>query len=64
MEHIDKIVDYKKYCETCKYRDADEFKDECPCDECLDNPTNVHTSRPVCYKEDEKLKKKNEKIEE
>lgn len=57
MELIDKIVDFNKYCKTCEFKDADEFKDECPCNECLDNPTNVHTTRPVYYKENEKLKK-------
>lgn len=62
MEIVDKIVDFKKYCETCKYRELNAVCD--PCDECLDNPTNMYTTRPVKYKEDEKLKNKKDNVEE
>lgn len=57
MEIIDKIVDFKKYCETCEFKDVKQQDD--PCNECLDNPTNVHTTKPVNYKEQETKKKEN-----
>ena len=62
MEIIEKIVDFKKYCDTCKYKELNSACD--PCNECLDNPTNLHTTRPLRYKEDEKLVKQKEKDKE
>jgi hypothetical protein len=61
MEIIDKIVDFEKYCKTCKYKDTKEFLD--PCHDCLNNPTNVNSQKPVNYKEKEKkeVKKENKK---
>lgn len=59
MEYIDKIADFKKYCKTCIYRDTNEVED--PCNECLDNPVNQHTTKPVKYLEDEKKVKELEK---
>lgn len=56
MELIDKIVDFKKYCETCKYREVKEVED--PCNECLDNSVNQHTSRPVKYEPEEEKNNK------
>lgn len=55
MEIIDKIVEYHKYCETCEFRYCPQ--DEEPCNECLSNPVNTYSKKPVKYKEDEKLKK-------
>ena len=52
MENEKKIVNFEKYCKTCKYKDVKEVKD--PCNECLDNPVNDHSEKPVMYKEDEK----------
>lgn len=52
MENQYKIVDFKKYCETCKYKEMKEVKD--PCNECLDNPVNENSEKPVKYKEAEK----------
>lgn len=43
-----KEVDFHKYCKTCKYsknKDTDE-----PCDECLENPVNTNSHRPVFWK--------------
>ena len=51
MENEYKIVDFKKYCETCKHKDVKEVKD--PCNECLDNPMNAHSHKPVNYEERE-----------
>lgn len=49
MENEKKIVNFEKYCKTCKYKDVKEVKD--PCNECLDNPVNDHSEKPVKYKE-------------
>lgn len=54
MEVIDKIVDFGKYCKLCEHEKLDEAKD--PCHTCLNNPTNVHSQKPINFKE--KTKKK------
>lgn len=51
MEFTEKIVDFKKYCETCKHKDIKEIEDSC--NECLDNPTNTHSKKPINYEEKE-----------
>lgn len=61
MELFDKIVEFNKYCEKCKYEDCKSTDD--PCNECLDNPTNYGTRKPVKYQEKE-TKKKDKKKEE
>ena len=52
MEIIEKIVEYDKYCEKCKFKDTKETAD--PCHECLIYPTNIHSKKPVNFKEKEK----------
>ena len=47
-----KEVYFHEYCKTCKHRevkDADE-----PCNECLSEPINVHSHKPVKWKESDK----------
>lgn len=61
MEYRDKFVDFGKYCKTCEYRDLDEWLD--PCNECLDNPVNEHSKKPINYEEDEKKVKEENKKE-
>lgn len=39
------FVDFKKYCKTCKHKNKTE-KEE-PCNECIDNATNLHSQKPV-----------------
>lgn len=54
MEIVHKIVDFARYCERCKYwytKPEDE-----PCNECLTNPTNVNSQKPVNYKQAEDKK--------
>lgn len=49
MEYPDKEVYFNQYCRSCEYwnlEDADE-----PCNECLDNPTNLYSHKPVKWKE-------------
>lgn len=44
-------VRFDKYCKTCKYKDIRGEED--PCDECLSEPANLYTDRPVNWKEEE-----------
>ena len=48
MTHDDKIVRYDRYCKSCANWKLKQ--DEEPCNTCLDNPTNLHSRKPVCYK--------------
>lgn len=49
MEHENDYleVDYGKYCKLCKHEKLTEIEE--PCYECLENPTNYATDRPVKY---------------
>jgi hypothetical protein len=40
-----KEVYFCQYCNTCKHKDTPEAED--PCHECLGNPANVYSHRPV-----------------
>jgi hypothetical protein len=51
MEEMYFEVDFHKYCKTCKHEKLDETKD--PCNECLDQPKNLYSCKPVNYKEKE-----------
>lgn len=42
-------VYFDQYCNTCKHKDNPES--EPPCDECLENPTNLNTHKPYRYEE-------------
>lgn len=44
-----KEVYFHVYCKKCKHKDVKE-KEE-PCCECLSEPTNLDTHRPVYYEE-------------
>lgn len=44
-------VNFEKYCGICKYADCPEHED--PCFECLDNPLNYYTEKPVKWEEKE-----------
>ena len=59
MEIIDVIVEFDKFCKTCKHKNLDEKFD--PCHECLSNPINTGSIKPIKYVEDEELIKKEEK---
>lgn len=52
MQSKDKIVAFHEYCYKCKHRDLYGYEE--PCNECLNNPTNVNSRKPVKYEEDEK----------
>lgn len=49
MELRDKEVNFGDWCVKCAYYNLDESED--PCDECLNNPKNEYSHRPVCIKE-------------
>ena len=56
MEYSKKFVAFDKYCKSCKHNKVKEYED--PCNECLDNPVNDHTSKPIKYEKEEKKGKK------
>ena len=47
-----KEVYFDQYCSTCKNKNVKEFKD--PCNECLSNPINLYSHKPINYKEETK----------
>ena len=47
-------VAFSEYCLCCKHKDCDHWKD--PCNECLNNPVNLHSSKPVNFEEKENKK--------
>lgn len=49
MEYDYKEVYFAQYCKTCKYKDVDDTKD--PCNDCLSEPCNLHSHKPVKYEE-------------
>lgn len=55
MENINKIVKFEDYCGDCEYFDTDERFD--PCHECLNNPSNINSRKPVKFKKKEKREK-------
>ena len=51
-----KEVYFDEYCKTCKHEKCVGY--ETPCEECLDNPVNLYSHKPINYKEKEKETKK------
>lgn len=52
MEIVDKFVNFDNYCETCKHWNTKQ--DEEPCNECLSNPVNEYSHKPIKYEKKEK----------
>ena len=44
-----KEVYFHKYCDKCKHKKVEDH--ETPCTECLNEPLNLNTHRPVKYEE-------------
>lgn len=42
-------VYFDKYCKTCKYKELKDADD--PCFQCLDEPINLYSHKPVKYEE-------------
>lgn len=53
MEYPYKEVHFHDYCVKCKYYDRKE--EEYPCFECLENPVNLYSHKPLKFKKSEKL---------
>lgn len=51
MDNIYKEVYFNQYCKTCEYKNLKESEE--PCDECLSNPINEYSHKPINYKEKE-----------
>jgi len=49
MENDYKEVYFHEYCKTCKYEKTPENKE--PCNECLDDPVNLNSHKPVKWEE-------------
>lgn len=49
MDDSYKEVYFGEYCKTCEYCDKAEYED--PCDDCLNEPVNTYSHKPVFYKE-------------
>ena len=45
MDDQYKEVYFGQYCKTCKHIEQEENEE--PCDECLSEPINLYTHRPV-----------------
>lgn len=46
---VDKEVLFDQYCPKCKHFKVNETDE--PCNTCLENPSNAHTSKPVNWEE-------------
>ena len=49
MENSYKEVYFDQYCKTCEY--AKQKEDESPCDDCLNEPVNIDSHKPMYWKE-------------
>lgn len=52
MEDICKEVYFDKYCGKCKYEKLTE--NESPCNECMGEPANLYSHKPVRFEEKER----------
>lgn len=46
-----KEVYFDEYCPKCKYEKVDDTKGKEPCNECLENPVNLGSRKPVKFEE-------------
>lgn len=53
-DQVYKEVYFDKYCRTCRHVKLGET--DAPCDECLSEPVNLNSHRPVKYEEKEKTR--------
>lgn len=49
MENMYKEVYFNQFCQSCKFEEKKEEED--PCYDCLAEPMNVHSHRPVKWEE-------------
>lgn len=58
MDEEYREVRFDLYCETCKHKDKAEEED--PCVECLEEPLNQYTDKPVKWEENKNRKQRGE----
>lgn len=46
-----KIVDFKKYCQLCEHKNDDDTYPDSPCYDCMEEPVNEYSRKPVNFKE-------------
>lgn len=44
-----KEVYFGEYCKTCKHFDKNDNQE--PCDQCLEEPMNLHSHKPIKWEE-------------
>lgn len=49
MDTETKFVWFADYCKRCEHKDAPETED--PCNECLGEPANLNSHKPINFKE-------------
>lgn len=49
MEYEYKEVDYYTYCTKCVHKDKRDIED--PCNDCLGEPMNQHSRKPLYFEE-------------
>ena len=47
-----KEVRFDEFCKLCKHKDLKDTDE--PCNECLTNPVNLHSRKPVNFEEEKK----------
>lgn len=50
MDEYYKEVYFDEYCKTCKHKKVEDTDE--PCCECLENPTNLYSHKPVKWEEE------------
>lgn len=48
---MEKIVKFENWCHKCKYFTSDPGENDNPCNDCLNNPTNIDSQKPIFWKE-------------
>lgn len=56
MEDMYKEVYFEQYCKTCEFSDAKETDE--PCCDCLNEPVNLYSHKPVSWKKNEEVTRK------
>lgn len=56
-KYNEKIVHFDEYCSRCKYEELKEEED--PCYDCLAQPVNTNSHKPVYFVERDKTNGKN-----
>lgn len=60
IENNYKEVYFSEYCSKCKHKDTAET--DTPCSECLADPVNLYSHKPVCFEASDKKTNKKEDI--